>query len=152
MKTLGCVREPDVLAALRGGKRDDELRAHVGACESCRELLAVASALLGDHDVRVADGTLPGSGLVWWRMQARVRQETARSARRTLLLVQVFSVSIAGVVSLATLQVMLPDWSSRLAAVLPRAIQGGAPILLALAAWLVLAGAPLAAYLATREE
>lgn len=156
MRAFGCAREPEILAALRAGRspgeRDDELHAHLRACEDCRELLEVASAVLEDHDVRAADATLPGSGLVWWRMQARVRQETARSAMRTLLLVQVFSVSIAGGVALATLQVLLPDWSSRLAGLLPAAMQGGAAILLALVVWLALAGAPLAAYLATREE
>jgi predicted anti-sigma-YlaC factor YlaD len=151
-----CSREPELLAALRAGcSLPEELRSHLGACEDCREVAALAAALLEDGEAARAakvETPLPGSGLVWFRLQTRARRESARSARRTLLLAQVFSVSIAGAIAMAMLQVLMPDWSTRVAAAFPAALRGVGPMLVAAVAWLALAGAPLAAYLATRED
>lgn len=156
MSGPGCAREPELLAVLRAGRPaeswDDELRAHLERCEPCRDLLDVASAVLQDRETVQREASLPGSGLVWWRMQMRARQETARTARRTLLLAQVLSVSVAAGIALAAVPLLAPDWASRLASAVPSAARGFAPMLLALLAWLALAGAPLAAYLATRED
>jgi hypothetical protein len=148
-----CPREPELLSALKAGRPfEDELAAHAATCDGCRDLLEVASAVLHDRDALLADRALPGSGLVWWRLQMRIREEEARVARRTLLLVQVLCVSVAAAASLGVLHALLPGWPSLLARALPATFRDAAPVFLVLAAWLAVTGAPLAAYLATRRD
>ena len=92
MSAAGCPREPELLAVLRSGAWpaacDEDLRDHAAACPGCRDLVEVATALLEDRDAGIREAPLPGSGLVWWKMQLRLRQDAVRSARRTLLVVQ----------------------------------------------------------------
>jgi predicted anti-sigma-YlaC factor YlaD len=150
-----CAREPELTDALRAGAWpagcDEELRAHAERCESCRDLVDVAAALLEDRDAQLHEASLPGSGLVWWKLQMRLRAETARKGRRILLLFQTTALSIAGALALFMLQIFVPGWVALVTAELPVAVQGFAPLFV-LMAGLVLAGAPVAAYLASRKS
>ena len=155
MTAHDCAREPELVDALRAGAWpagcDEELRAHAESCASCRDLVDVAVALLEDRDAQLHEAPLPGSGLVWWKLQMRLRDETARKGRRMLLLFQTTALSIAGALALFMLQLFVPDWVALATAELPVAVQGFAPLFVMLAS-LVLAGAPVAAYLASRKS
>src|SRR5512132_2637299 len=87
-----CTREVDVLDALAAQRWphrcDEELRAHVQACEVCADLVAVAGALLEDHDAAYAQARVPSAGIVWWRAQLRAREEDGRAAARPIAFVQ----------------------------------------------------------------
>jgi len=156
MSADACPREPEVLEILRSGAWpaacDEELRAHSSTCSSCRDLVEVATALLEDREASNHEAALPGSGVVWWKMQMRLRQEAVQSARRTLLLVQACALSIAGGLALLMLHLFVPGWTSLIVSALPASARGVAPALLGLLACIVLAGAPLAAYLASRKS
>jgi len=156
MSAPDCPREPEVLEALHSGAWpagcDEELRAHPVSCPSCRDLVQVTTALFQDRDASIHEAPLPGSGLVWWKMQMKLRQEAAGSARRTLLLVQACALSIAGGLALLMLQLFVPGWTSLIVSALPASARGVAPALLSLLACIVLAGAPIAAYLASRKS
>lgn len=150
-----CPRELEVLEALRSGAWpagcDEELRAHPADCSSCRDLVEVTTALFEDRDAGIHDAPIPGSGLVWWKMQMRHRHEALGSARRTLLLVQATALSVAGGLALLMLQLFVPGWTELVARALPTAMRGAAPVLLAVVACLALAGAPFVAWLASRK-
>ena len=158
MTNTECVREEEVLELLRSGKCDDELRAHVDACALCTDLVIVAAAIVDDRDAMLKDAEIPGSGIVWWRMQVRMRDETARAAGRTLLAVQTLAVTLAAVIALAVLNFTSPGWLKSVAAavtvdyaLLKSFLIFGAPLVfLALVTWL--AFAPIAAYLAMSKE
>jgi hypothetical protein len=82
----------------------------------------------------------------------RLRDESARKGRRMLLLFQTTALSIAGALALFMLQLFVPDWVALVTAELPvAAVQGFAPLFV-LVAGLALAGAPVAAYLASRKS
>ncbi len=151
-----CPREGEVLDALRSGAWPagcgDELRAHPAECPSCRDLVEVTTALFEDRDAGIQEAPIPGSGLVWWKMQMRHRQEAMGSARRTLLLVQGTALSVAGGLALLMLQLFVPGWTELVARALPAAVRGAAPVLLAVVACLALAGAPIVAWLASRRS
>ena len=155
MNTPMCPRESEVLEALRSGAWpagcDEELRTHPADCPSCRDLVEVTTALFEDRDLSIHDAPIPGSGLVWWKMQMRHRQEAMGSARRTLLLVQATALSVAGGLALLMLQIFVPGWTELVARALPVAVRGAVPAALTLLAALILTGGPLAAYLVSRK-
>ena len=155
MSAPGCPREPELLACLRAGAWpvgcEEELRRHARACPSCHDLVEVVGALLDQTDLQAHEPPVPGSGLVWWKLQMRLRHEAAQKARRTLLLVQGFSVSIAGALAILMFQLFVPNWYTALTQGLPALLRGAAPIVFALIACVALAGAPIAAYLASRK-
>jgi len=102
MKRNGCQREADVLAAVRSGWCDEELRSHFEVCDSCRELYAVASLVFDDSKEAAAGADIPSSGLAWWRIQLRQRREAARRAGQTMTAVQAVFL-VAAVIATATI-------------------------------------------------
>ena len=87
-----CAREQDLLDALASERWPDrsgeDLRAHVSSCAVCSDVLAVALPLLREHEAAGAEVQVPTSAVVWWRAQARARQEAARAAARPIAVAQ----------------------------------------------------------------
>lgn len=81
-----CPREQDVVDAVAFGRwnGDDQLRAHVGTCAICADLVEVARALHDDRESACRDARVPSSGLVWWRATVRARAEAARTAAQPI--------------------------------------------------------------------
>jgi hypothetical protein len=96
-----CDREEALLEVVRAGRWPElcgaELSAHIAACGSCAELVAVASALASEHQFAMHEAPVPGSGMVWWRMQKRAREEAVRAANRAVTTIQAVSIA-AGVI------------------------------------------------------
>lgn len=92
MRPVECAREHEVLDALGCdgpvASWSEDLQAHAASCAVCRDLVTVASALLDEHQVASEFANPPASGMVWWRMQMRARQEAARAATRPITVVQ----------------------------------------------------------------
>ena len=104
---MECPYESDVLDALAShrwpARAGQDLRAHVETCDGCRDLAAVANALMHDGDVAFAAAHVPSSASVWHRAQLRAREEAARVAMRPIGFVQgiAFSCAIAAMIALA---------------------------------------------------
>lgn len=165
-----CAHEQDVLDALAArrwpARCDESLRAHVNSCALCTDLIEVASALLEDQEVAWTEARVPPSTIVWWRAQARAREEAARAAARPLAFIQGVAATMALWLAIAigralpwsalgewrkwlvqlapSTTVRLPDFSS-IVTFLP-----GVLLLVLLAAWLMLA--PIAIYFAVNDE
>lgn len=92
---MTCPREPELLEALERSFIGAHLEAHIATCASCRELRAVAGALLGDRAEAMLTAPIPTAGTMWWRMQLRQRQEAAAAARRSLLIGQAVTLTVA---------------------------------------------------------
>jgi hypothetical protein len=143
-----CPRENDVLELMRSGHADDDLRAHIASCAVCAEVAVVASALIDDRTMLVRNAEVPGSGIVWWRMQVRLRNEAAAVARRSMTAAQIAIVGFAVVIALVFLAAQSTDWVQHLIALagaIPLAV-----VIVALTAWLALA--PVAAWLALSKD
>ncbi len=99
MRRSDCSREAELLEALQnaswpaGGNQD--LRAHVAACRSCAELVAVVLPLVGDRLAATREAHVPSSGIMWWRLQMRARREAARAASRPIAVVQGLALACA---------------------------------------------------------
>jgi hypothetical protein len=124
-----CPFEADVLDALAShrwpARAEEQLLAHVQTCEGCRDLAAVASALMHDGDVAFSDAHVPAPASVWHRAQLRAREEAARVAMRPIGFVQgvAFSFGIAAMIALAVwgfpiVASLLPGYA-RIVAALP---------------------------------
>ena len=161
-----CAREEDVLDMLAAqrwpGRCDPELMAHIGACTVCNDLLTAASALREDQDEVWRHARVPPSSLVWWRAQARARDEAARAAVRPIAFVQ--GVSAASAVWLALslvrafpirFRIDWHGWVAILRAGVPdlstaaHSVPGGPSLLIAVAASLLLA--PVVLFFIVRE-
>ena len=108
-----CAFESEILDHLRTGtwpaRADADLRAHFERCATCRDLVAVATALTDDRDGLAPDIVVPRAQLVWWRAQLRARQEASRAASRPMAI----SVLAAAVTAIGAVAVALTvgwDW------------------------------------------
>lgn len=169
MKTE-CAHEQDVLDALAAqrwpARCEASLRAHVNECALCADLVVVAAALLEDQESAWTEARVPPATVVWWRAQARAREEAARAAARPLAFIQGVAASMALWLAIAICRALpwpsLEDWRRRLADLVPSiafrlpdlsAVMTFLPaalLILVLAAWLMLA--PVAIYFAVHDE
>jgi hypothetical protein len=164
-----CVRAADVLAAMTAGPEpelsNDELRQHADACESCREMVTVVSALRRERDRLRRTTTVPSAGLVWWRAQLRQRQQAALRATApvtalhaaaivaAVVLAVVLATSVAPFVGMPSLSGFVPSLASLAEA--SQALSTQFPLLrygvmLGATAWLILG--PVALYFALRRD
>ena len=143
-----CAREADVFEAVAFGRWPAycaELVAHVASCEACADLVEVARALHDDRESLCREAQMPAAGMVWWRATIRARADAARTATQPISVLQgIAGACIVGVAAGAvTVAWQSIHWVDRLA-------EHGLPILLALAAGLVLA--PLALYITLADD
>lgn len=92
---MNCPRESEIVDVLMAGRWpeacESELRAHADHCASCADLVLVATAIAAD----APRADVPTSGVVWFRIQRREREEAARVASRTMTFVQASSIVAA---------------------------------------------------------
>jgi hypothetical protein len=164
-----CGRAVEVMAAMTAGPKpelaNEELRQHADACESCREMVTVVSALRAERDRLRRSTTVPSAGLVWWRAQLRQRQQAALKATAPVtavhaaaivaaaVLAVVLATNVAPFVGMPSLSGWIPQVPSWVAA--PRTFTTDFPLLryglmLGATAWLILG--PVALYFAFRRD
>ncbi|MBW3566018.1 MAG: hypothetical protein KY459_15005 [Acidobacteria bacterium] len=101
-----CARETDLLDALQAGYVTTELSHHLEECADCRDLEAIAGALLDDRATTLSEARIPSSGTMWWRMQIRLRGDAETRTRRAL----VFGQGITLLVAVGLIVTLLGDW------------------------------------------
>lgn len=141
-----CVREDELLDALGRGFVGAELDAHVTSCASCSELRSVAGALLDDRAMSMMEAPIPSSGTMWWRMQLRRRQEALTTARRSLLIGQAVTLTIALALIVSLFGV---DIAAGVREVIGN-VHLSTPLIVALVTWIV--AAPVAGWVAVRGK
>ena len=167
--SVECPREADVFEAVAFGRWPEhcpDLVAHASTCAICADLVEVAHALHHDRDALCRQARPPAAGMVWWRATIRARADAARTATQPISVLQGIAGACvvgaaAGVVSVAWQSI---HWVDRLGDMAMRLARGradiasasafatghGLPVLLALAAGLVLA--PLALYFTLADD
>jgi hypothetical protein len=150
-----CLQEQETLAIVQSGRWpdgcDDVSRAHIKDCAICGDLVRVGAMIANDYQTSARVARVPNSGLVWWRMQRRAKQEAVRNTSRVITIVQAIAVAAGVAVAIGILVATGRAFSFGPADV-SRAMlaQWGFPLLIALAAWLALA--PVAVYLAVSKD
>lgn len=145
MAKRDCDRAFEVLECASPG---EELRAHLAACDDCRELYDVSRSIATDRAELMRRAPVPSAGLMWWRANMRAQRDAARIAFRAGSMIQIVLLIAAIVVALAIAGISID----------PRAVAHSiatswhvfAIPLVALAAWLILA--PVAVYFAVTGE
>lgn len=123
MQDYFCEQEGAVLEAVESGRWpqacDAELRAHVGRCSICADVLLVAQTLQHEKKRAQSEVALPAAGLVWWKAQMRAKREAAVRAAEPIMMVEK-AAGIFGIVSLLALAVwrwdLVTDWLDWVAA------------------------------------
>jgi len=166
---IECARETEVLDSIAFGRwpaRCPELVAHAASCEICADVVDVARALHADRDDLCREAHLPAAGMVWWRATIRARAEAARTVTQPISILQgVAAACIAGAAAgLVTVAWQSWHWLDRIgelglqlasrradiASASALSSGHGLPILLAVAAGIVLA--PLALYFTLADD
>ena len=141
-----CGYEDELIDAIQRGYVGEELDAHVTSCTSCSELRVVAGAVLDDRSQAMLEAPIPSAGMMLLRMRMRERQEAESTARRSLLIGQAvtLTVAIALVVSFfgATVAVEVRNFIMT--------IRLSTPLLLVLATSVLLT--PVAGWVVTRQK
>jgi hypothetical protein len=164
-----CTREAEVLEAVAFGRWPEQcgdLTAHVASCAICADVVEVARALHDDREWLAREAQPPSAGMVWWRATIRARAEAARTATQPISILQgIAAASIVGAAAglitvawqsmhwvdrLGELAVQLESRRDGIASASTIAAGHGLPILLAVAAGLVLA--PLALYFTLADD
>ena len=95
MRLGSCPRERELGEALAHGHWpqacNEELRAHVAACRSCRDLVVVRQAFGRERAMASAEARLESPGVLWWRAQLRRRNTAIERIGRPLLGAQIFA-------------------------------------------------------------
>lgn len=146
MSAVRCAHEDELLDALVRGYVDVDLAAHVAECAACSELHLVAGAVLDDRMHAIAEAPVPSAAAVWWQVQMRERQRAQMRARRSLLIGQAATLSVAIVLMLALFGT---DVVSGVASMIA-AIRLSTPLLLAIATTLILG--PIGGVVAIRQK
>jgi hypothetical protein len=166
---LECPREADLVEAIAFGRWPDrcgDLTTHAATCEICADLVDVALALHDDRAALCHEAQPPSSGMVWWRATIRARAEATRTATQPISVLQGIAGACAagaaaGLVTIAwhsmhwmerigEFAVRLESRSADIATASTFATGHGLPILVAVAAGLVLA--PLALYITLADD
>jgi hypothetical protein len=164
-----CAREPEVLEAVAFGRWPGhcaDLAVHAASCAICADLVDVARALHDDRDALCREAQPPAAGMVWWRATIRARADAARTVTQPISALQGIAGACvvgaaAGLVTVAwqsmhwvdrfgELAVQLQSRRAEIATASTLAGGHSLPILLAVAAGLVLA--PLALYLTLADD
>lgn len=146
MNTSACFREDELLDALGRGYIGAELASHVDECAACSEIRVVAAGLLDERSQAVAEPHLPSGGTMLLRMQLRLRHDAAAAARRSLLIGQAVTLTVAIALMVAIFGGAMAVEAREVFATL----RLSTPLLLALATWVLLA--PIGGYLAIRQK
>src|SRR5262249_30989544 len=85
MNRFYCVKEKEIIEALRYGTLDIELERHASSCGHCSDTVAVSKFLQAD---RMANPVLPDSDFIWWRGQLLGKQMAVERATRSIALVR----------------------------------------------------------------
>lgn len=104
-----CQKEPAVIAAVRRGAWEEELRAHAAACPVCSEVALVARALGEMHAAGLADARVPSAGWMWWRMQLRAKREAGERATQPITLIERVTYAC---IALSAIGLCLWNWHS----------------------------------------
>ncbi|HEV7765543.1 MAG TPA: hypothetical protein VGQ76_11120 [Thermoanaerobaculia bacterium] len=149
-----CPREQETLDHVRAGRWpngcDEEMRAHVATCESCDGSVKVATLMAADYRAAMSTARVPSSGLVWWRVQRRAREEAEHNAARVVTLVQGVSVAVGVAVTVGITGADRVSETLRVAFDFTTLSYLGVPLLFAVTAWLAIA--PVALYLAVSRD
>lgn len=86
MTTVDCAHEQEVVRAVLTGRLEgrEDLGLHLDACETCREVVAIASLFRDERDAALGDVHVPAAGQVWWRAAIRARLDAAHAAARPM--------------------------------------------------------------------
>jgi hypothetical protein len=163
-----CARESEILEAVAFGRwpGHGDLAAHAASCPVCADLVEVARALHEDRDALCREAQPPAAGMVWWRATIRARADAARTVTQPISVLQGIAGAciVGGAAGLVTVAWQSMHWVDRfgdlaaqlqsrradIAAASTLASGHGLPLLLAVAAGLVLA--PLALYFTLADD
>ncbi len=160
-----CPRESEVFEAVAFNRVVD-VRDHLASCAICAEIADVAGALRADHAAACRDARVPSAGAVWWRATIRARAEATRTVSQPITILQGIAgacgvglaVALVGVAwrsfnwfdGLGDVMTQLDARHEELAAASALVLQHGVPVMLALAACVVIA--PFALYVAFSDD
>ena len=164
-----CTHENEVMEAVAFGRwpaQCPELVAHAASCEICADVADVARALHDDREYLCREAHPPAAGMVWWRATIRARAESARTVTQPISILQgIAAACVAGAAAglltvawqswhwidrIGELAVQLESRRADIATASAIAAGHGLPLLLAVAAGIVLA--PLAIYLTLADD
>jgi hypothetical protein len=98
-----CPHEEEVRQLLQAGHWPHsvapELRSHVEACRSCRDLVLLTQAFRSARAASSAAAQLPPPGVIWWRAQLRRRNAAVERIQRPLVGAQIFALAITLVIA-----------------------------------------------------
>ena len=141
-----CQHEDELLEALGRGFIGPDLSAHMQECPSCVEIRLVAGAFLDERVQAVTEAPVPSAGTMLWRMQMRHLQESQATARRSLLVGQAVTLTVA---IMLVVSFFGTDVAMGVREVID-SIRLSTPLLLTVATWLLVA--PIAGYVAIRQK
>jgi hypothetical protein len=160
-----CPRESEVFEAVAFDRVAD-VRDHLAVCAACAEIADVAGALRADHAAACREAQVPSAGAVWWRATVRARAEAARTVSQPITILQGIAgacgvglaVALIGITwrsfqwfdGIAAVVASLDARRDEIAAASALALQYGLPVMLVLAACIVIA--PVALYIALTDD
>jgi len=96
--TIRCAQATEISEALKDGRWpqgcDPELRTHVDACRSCRDLVLVTQIFQEARNKSGPTERFDSPGLLWWRAQLRRRNAAVERVSKPITVAQRFAVLV----------------------------------------------------------
>jgi anti-sigma factor RsiW len=89
---------------------DEDLRAHIGECDQCRDRVLLAQSFLDARRRSVEEAPLGNAQALWWKAQLRQRDAALRQVRRPMAVAHLFAMAVMAVVACGFL---FSAWSGR---------------------------------------
>jgi predicted anti-sigma-YlaC factor YlaD len=87
-----CEFELTVVKFSRSGLSNEEIKAHVRDCTSCRETLKIASWLqMSAKSAAPQAKNLPAAGFLWWKFRIQEKRRAAERVVQPILIAQIAS-------------------------------------------------------------
>jgi hypothetical protein len=98
MTLTPCTREKEVTDMVARGHWpqacNPELRAHIGACRSCADLVLVSRAFQSARANAASAANLGSPGALWWRAQLRRRNAAVDRVGKPIMGAQIFALAV----------------------------------------------------------
>jgi len=91
MKNNHCVREEEIMVALRKGFIPEHLVRHLSECTHCRELSEVMTFLKTESIRATNEVKPPSADFLWWKSQLQKRHRRAVRATRPIAVMEIIS-------------------------------------------------------------
>ena len=102
MKNNNCIREEEIVTALRKGIVPEHLTRHISECDHCREFSDIMTFLKAESIQATEEARPPSADFLWWKSQLQKRHKRAVRATSPIAIMEIITPLILACILILT--------------------------------------------------